>query len=439
MQQILHILLAAGALFACLLLRFLGTPLLYSILACIMAVYLTARLIKYTDRTRRHVIQFLEAIQYEDFSQVFSPGNAPLEQKELYTSFNAVLKKFQQTRAETEAQYRYLQTIVQHIGIGLISFTDSGRVEIMNSAAKKLLQIHHLHYVEELEDVYPSLAHDLINIKRGTNRLIKIQQQDHLLQIMMYGTEFILLGEKHKLVSLQNIQSELEEKEMEAWQNLIRVLTHEIMNSITPIASMASTAEAMIQDAPKKNVTADTLQDIKQALETIERRSNGLLKFVQSYRKLTRLPAPDFQIIPVVDMFTRIQILMQETAAEKGINLSCIVDPETLEITADPNMIEQVLINLINNAVDAVSTKNKPAIVLRALMNSQGRPCIQVQDNGIGILEEVQSRIFIPFFSTKKSGTGIGLSLARQIMRMHSGSIQVQSELNEKTVFTLSF
>lgn len=406
----------------------------------VAAFYQVFLLIRYVEKTQRDLTQFLDAVNYEDFSQTFrSPGSGRIQQ-DLHNAFNKVLQKFIDTRAETEMQYRYLQTVVQHIGIGLIAFRADGGVHMINNAAKKLLKVVTLRSVSDLDSVAPGLAATFLSLRTGQNRLIKIQQPESILQVMVHTTEFILGSEQYTLVSLQNIQSELEEKEMEAWQNLIKVLTHEIMNSITPISSLASTAENLIKKkCDGAQIPPEVKDDIHQALRIIEKRSSGLLHFVESYRRLTRLPAPDFQILPVSDLFSRIEQLLRQSLENMGIVFSIDIDPRSLELTADPNMVEQVLINLINNAEHALAGRPAPRIRLSARIGSGGRPCIYVEDNGRGILEEVQNNIFIPFFTTKKEGTGIGLSLARQIMRMHGGSIRVSSIPDQKTTFILQF
>jgi signal transduction histidine kinase len=261
--------------------------------------------------------------------------------------------------------------------------------------------------------------------------------------LFIHATSFIVQNRSLTLISIQNIQSELEEKELEAWQNLIRVLTHEIMNSITPISSLASTANKILEQA-QQNIEGqldvhEVIHDVKQAVQTIDTRSQGLLKFVESYRKLTRLPKPEFQIVSVRKLFEHIIPLMLPKFQEKGILFSQKIEPETLEITADPSLIEQVLINLIQNAVDWSDRNRQIKILLEADLGTAGHPLIRVTDNGPGIEKEALEKIFIPFFTTKQDGSGVGLSLSRQIMRLHKGTISVQSKPDENTIFTLRF
>ena len=401
-------------------------------------------LILYVEKTNRDLRRFLEAIKFEDFSQTFTISGLGTSFSELKQAFNDVLQKFYQTRAEKEEHYRYLQTVVQHIGIGLISYQQDGKVELINNAAKKLLRVPRLKNIHSLESFSKELVDSLLKIRPGQKALVKVEDNDEVLYLALYATEFSMRGQKYTMVSVQNIQSELEEKEMEAWQNLIRVLTHEIMNSVTPIASLASTANDLLMQIPEdqedsKKTPLTAIDDVSSAVQTIERRSQGLLRFVDSYRKLTRLPKPNFQIFPISELFERVQQLMQSQISEWGIDFQTRVDPESLELTADPEMIEQVLINLLMNAIQASAKKRKARVRLTASMDDRGRTAIRVTDNGPGITDEAIDKIFIPFFTTKKEGSGIGLSLARQIIRLHRGSISVQSKPHVETVFTLRF
>ena len=260
-------------------------------------------LVLYVEKTNRDLRRFLEAIKFEDFSQTFTISGLGTSFGELKQAFNDVLQKFYQTRAEKEEHYRYLQTVVQHIGIGLISYQPDGKVELINNAAKKLLRVPRLKNIHSLESFSKELVDSLLKIRPGQKALVKVEDNDEVLYLALYATEFSMRGQKYTMVSVQNIQSELEEKEMEAWQNLIRVLTHEIMNSVTPIASLASTANDLLMQIPEdqedlKMTPLTAIDDVSSAVQTIERRSQGLLRFVDSYRKLTRLPKPNFQIFP---------------------------------------------------------------------------------------------------------------------------------------------
>ena len=334
--------------------------------------------------------------------------------------------------------------MVQHVAIGLIAFHPDGEVHLINTAAKRLFRIPHLKNIKTLDTLSNPLVETLFRLKPREKALVKIEADGDLMHLALYATEFKLSGQSFSLVSIQNIHSELEEKEIEAWEKLIRVLTHEIMNSITPIASLASTIKELIKESydllpeGEKN-KIEALDDIDQASHTIQKRSQGLLHFVDAYRNLTLIPKPNMQIFPIKDLLARVEKLMQANIEKKSINFKVKVEPQSLELTADPELMEQVLINLLLNALQAVEKNEKPKIDLEARMHGRGRIIIQVSDNGPGILEENIEKIFIPFFSTKEGGSGIGLSLSRQIMRLHNGSIGVHSDPGVETVFTLRF
>ena len=412
------------------------------IFVALAAVYQIFALIRYVTRTNRDLARLLESIRYADFSQSFTNQLKGSGFEELQTTFGAVIKEFQQAKIEKEEHLRYLQTIVDHVGIALIAFNVNGNVELLNNAAKRLLNIPQLRNINQLEKLSRNLTETLTNLSPGDNRLIKIEQGDDLLQLSIYATGFVLRQEQLILASMQNIQTELEEKEMEAWQNLIRVLTHEIVNSITPIASLASTAHGLLKNSPRLangDAENEKLMDVRDAVETIEKRSQGLLTFINNYRELTRIPKPNFQIVAVKDLFERIQTLMTDQFEQNQIDFYIQIDPETIEITADPNLIEQVLINLCKNSIEAVDAKTDPHIRLNAATDGLGNPVIKVIDNGKGIAEEISEKIFIPFYTTKPKGSGIGLSLSRQVMRSHKGTLSVISRPDVETIFALRF
>jgi signal transduction histidine kinase len=408
----------------------------------VIIIYQTYALIHYVEKTNRDLTRFFTSIRYSDFSQTFKDVGLGSSFDGLRKAFTEVMNAFRKTRTEKEEHYQYLQTIVQHIGIGLIAYQSNGDVELINTAAKRLLGIAALKNIHSLETFSQPLVETLLKIKPKGRALIKVEDQNELLHLALYATEFKLRGQIFSLVSIQNIHSELEEREIEAWQKLIRVITHEIMNSITPISSLASTINEMLKDTlPKEEqkIDPESWVDIHDAAQTIQKRSQGLLHFVDAYRNLTLIQKPNFRLFPVKELFTRAEKLMQANIKAKSIRFRKNVDPKTLELTADPELIEQVLINLLLNALQAVEGQKKAKIELMALLDGRGRILIQVKDNGPGIDQENLEKIFIPFFSTKEKGSGIGLSLSRQIMRLHHGSITVQSEPKKHTTFTLRF
>ncbi|KPL14703.1 MAG: histidine kinase [Bacteroides sp. SM23_62] len=414
------------------------------ILVVVLIIFQVFSLIRYVDRTNRDLTSFLESIRFSEFTRSFQIEGMGSSFDELNRAFNDVINDFQKVRSEKEEHFHYLQSIVQNIDVSIIAYRKDGTVEMINKAAKKLFQIHSLKNVKGLEQLSPNLVNTLINISPGENTLVKVQDQDDILQLAIYATEFKVKDKLIILATINNIQNVLEEQETEAWQKLIRVLTHEIMNSITPIASLSSTLEIMLKGITEggnvqEDMDLDAVMEIQQALQTINKRSTGLLHFVNTYRNLTRIPKPNFKIFPVRDLFKNIYLLMEEEISEHKVKFVTNIEPDNIEVSADEQLIEQVIINLIRNSMHALDGRKDPTIELKTYYNKRGRVTIQVADNGTGILPEVLDKIFIPFFTTKQSGSGIGLSLSRQILRLHNGTITAHSIPNKETIFTLTF
>jgi two-component system nitrogen regulation sensor histidine kinase NtrY len=397
-------------------------------------------LIRYVERTNRELARFLESIRYSDFSAGFTTGTQGPGFDELNRVYSEVVSRFREISLEREESYRYLQAVVQHVGIGMIAFGPDGVVELINASAKKLFDIPRLGRIDDLAEVSPGLVDILKSIEPGGNELIKITAAGELLQIYIYATELRLRRTILKLVSFQNIRPELEAKEMEAWQNLIRVLTHEIKNSLTPIASLTSSMEDMLEARERaEGIDDETLQDIHVALSTIKKRSEGLIRFTDAYRSLTKIKEPELQSFPVSDLVARVEKLSSKQIAEAGGTMITQIEPPGLKLHADPQLVEQVLINLVLNSIDAIEGSQGGRIEISAFVDGRNHIVIRVADDGRGIVAEALEKIFIPFFSTKKDGSGIGLSLSRQIMRLHHGDLTAESEPGERTVFTMRF
>lgn len=415
------------------------------VLVALLVIFQIYSLYRYTDKTNRELAGFIESIRYSEFNRTFQIEGMGSSFDELARAFNDVIKDFQAVRSEKEEHFHYLQSIVQNIDVSIIAFQRDGSVEMVNKSAKKLFQINSLKNINALESLSPELVKTLLEIKPGENKLIKVQDQEDLLQLDINATELKIKEKEIILATIKNLQNVLEEQEAEAWQKLIRVLTHEIMNSITPIASLSSTLDIMLKDLvgeeKKQNLVLDleTTGEIQTALQTINKRSTGLLHFVNTYRNLTRIPKPNFKIASIAELFKNITLLLEEEMKKDHICFNAKIEPKGLEFSADEELIEQVLINLIKNSMHALENRPDPHIELRAFVNKRGRVTMQVYDNGHGILPDVIDKIFIPFFTTKPSGSGIGLSLSRQIMRLHNGTITANSTPGKGTLFTLTF
>lgn len=411
-------------------------------------IFQVVQLIRYVEQTNEKLTKFLNSIRYSDFSRSFPDQGLGTSFEKLNEAFTKVIEEFKKERAEKHENYRYLQTVVQHIGIGLISFNQDGEVELINTAAKRLFDIPTLRNIQALKKVSKPLFKAVTNLEGGNRTLVRVIMEHETMQLAISATEFRMQNDMYKLVSLQNIHTELEEKEMEAWQNLTQVLAHEIMNSITPIASLSDTVHLLLKhNAKHKNdsyeIDKESLKDVKEALETINNRSHGLMEFVNSYRDFTQIPEPNFEVFKVKKLLQRVKNLNKGEAKAEDVSIEIEVEPDSLEVTADPHLIEQVLINLTKNAFRALEETEDGLIRLESNLNEDGSVVINVRDNGPGIKPENQQKIFIPFYSTDKptsrGGSGIGLSLSRQIMRKHRGTLTVQSYRQSGTTFKLKF
>jgi len=410
----------------------------------LFTVFLIYELITYIETTNKKLTSFLQSIKHADFSTSFTDHGMGKSFDELNNAFNEVIGEFQKYRSEKEEHLNYLLTVIHHVSIGMIAFKADGKIDQYNKAVTDMFKIRHFKNIRDLKSLKDDLPERLMKMKAGDTVLIKVFVQDELLQLAIHATQFRMRGDDFTLISLQNIHNELEEKEIESWQKLIRVLTHEIMNSITPISSLAGTVRGMLLDEADENqvklnqLDDEDVESVYSALNTIEKRSQGLLNFVEIYRNLTRIPKPNFRYFPVLQVFENAEQLLKPKIDELGIDYSYKIMPEGLMVTADPDLLDQVIINLLLNAVDAVKDKTTPAISLLAT-DFNGRIKIEVRDNGYGIKPDIMDKIFMPFFTSKKHGSGIGLSLSRQIMHLHKGTIAVRSKPDEGSVFILMF
>ncbi|MEX2605211.1 MAG: HAMP domain-containing sensor histidine kinase [Gracilimonas sp.] len=445
---ILRVVLLAASL---LLFMYLILETSYYVSISILALVIIGQiitLIKYLERTNILLTRFLEAIRYSDFTGSFRNHGLGSNFEELNESFSKVIERFKEERSEKEESIRYLETVVQHIGIGLMCVNGKGEVVLLNTAAKRLFKVATIRNLESLKSISKALYKTVEKQKSGNRNLIRISIQNETLQLAMYATEFRMRDEAYKLISFQNIHTELEEKEMEAWQNLTQVLAHEIMNSITPISSLSGTVKMLLEERIGKGnetveLNTETIEDVRDALNTISNRSQGLMRFVNSYRDFTQIPEPKFEHFSVLDTLKRTASLMSSQAGEAGVEIEVESDPESLELTADPHLVEQVLINLVKNAIRVLSNQKNGKILMKGSIEESGKVIIQIEDNGPGVKKAMSEKIFIPFYTVgsndKSKGSGIGLSLSRQIMRLHGGSLILNSEKGKGSVFTMRF
>ncbi|WP_299758189.1 ATP-binding protein [uncultured Pontibacter sp.] len=403
-------------------------------------------LIHFVERTNRDISSFLQSIRHSDFTQRFATEGTHYSYRELYQSFNDISEAFQRVKTERQAHYHYLQAIVEQVGVGILSFDEEGEVQLVNHVTKELLHVPHLRHISSLERVSPELVQALYTIGHEEKKLVTLHRNEQQLLLNLNATELLSQGQQLKIVTLQNIQSELEEQELQTWQKVIRVLTHEIMNSVTPVVSLASTVnnlleqEVMAKHAAGESIDGEVLEDMKAGLTTIEKRSAGMLHFVKNYRRLMRLPVSELRPVRVVELLRNVHTLLLRQAEQQQVSLKMYLPDEKTEVLADAEQLEQVLINLIKNGVEACQKKHEePCVEVVAFISETERDKlrIDVTDNGPGIPNDVLDKIFIPFYTTKKQGSGIGLSLSKQIVRQHGGSIRVHSRPGE-TTFSLS-
>jgi nitrogen fixation/metabolism regulation signal transduction histidine kinase len=403
-------------------------------------------LARYVTRSNYELAKFLQAVRQRDFTQQFNekPHNHSLGP--LHQAFNQISQTFKQLEIEKEAQFQYMQTILQLIDTGIMAFDEEGEVEWVNEAFKKILAIPYLKSLNGLEKRYPQLLEAILELQPGENKLQKIKLPQGTTQLLLSATAFTLQHHNLTLVAIKNVSSAVDETETEAWQKLLRVMTHEIMNSVAPIASLADSLGRHLQAEREEQEASgelppnhELLQDTEEGISIIKKRSEGLLRFAHFYRNLNKSQNILLTTVYVQELFNSIGTLMHPRLEEQGIALSCQVSSPELTLNGDVNLLEQVLINLILNAARAVKDVPEPQVWLSAGRQENGKIIIEVRDNGTGIPEALMESIFIPFFTSHKDGSGIGLSLAKHIMLLHKSTIQVESQEGVGSVFRLVF
>ncbi len=412
-----------------------------SILALIVLGQIV-EMVYFVNSINHKLARFLDSIRFNDFSSSFTSDSKKGDSfKAVNMAFNDVMDVFKQTRAEKEEQMLFLQVIIQHINSGIISFNSQGQIGVINNSAKHLLQIPQFRDITDLGKLSEALLKEVMEMKPGQRISKKINNNLHLI---IQSTSLKMGGESWTLLSLQNINAELQSNELEAWQNLTKVLRHEIMNSITPISSLVESLRTILDEDTFLQeggmlIRRDGFQDMQEGLDTIANRSRGLVSFVNAYRDYTNIPKPNKTTVKVTDLFGNVLQLMKEDLKTNEVKVDTFVEPEDCEIHCDEDQITMILINLVKNAAESLQNSADRTIWLSAQNQGDLGTTIQVEDHGPGIVPEALERIFVPFYTTKKTGSGIGLAISRQIMNLHRGSLQVKSTQNEKTIFSLNF
>jgi len=414
----------------------------YLFICIFLIILLAINLLTFMNRTNRKIRFFFDSVRNDDSSLSFSVDEKDKSLREIYNSMNRVNRQIQQLKIENRNQEQYFQILLEHIATGIITYVDNGYIMHTNSAAKRLLSTDVLTHLKQIERIDQKLFHAIKTIKPNERRLIAFTVEHNEIQLSLKATSFRTNDKELVILSIQDIKNELDEKELESWMKLIRVLMHEIMNSITPITSLSESLSRIYTSGGDpvlpQQVTDKTIKTTLQGLNVIMEQGKGLMSFVESYRKLTRVPEPEKKSFRVADLLSRIQILYGSLDKSDRINLTFSLKDPDLEIYADQNLISQVLINLVKNALEANENNPDGNIRILAGTDNNNHPEICVIDNGPGITEENLDEIFVPFFTTRQNGSGIGLSISKQIMKMHGGNLRVRSNPGKETVFCLS-
>lgn len=403
----------------------------------LLTIFQIILLLQYINKINRKLSLFFDSVKTEDYNVVFTDDKSSGEFYELNIQLDKLSKHFKNVVLKREEQDEYFKAVIEHVGIGIFAFDSKGGIRFVNSEALKLFGLTRLKNIFSLDYIHPNLSDFFKQLLPGQQQLLELNRATETLQLAARVTKYKIAGEDLNLISLQNIKPELDLKETETWQKMIRILTHEIMNSVSPITSLANS----LSDLIKKDKTPNTKMKDKldKGLSTIKNRGEGMMDFVRKYRNLAILPLPQITEISVKELMNELCILFEESFEQAEIKFKCTIKPANLILKADREQIEQVLINLIKNSIWAVKGSEEKKISIKAFMTMNSRIQIEVKDSGIGFDDELLDKIFIPFFTTRDEGSGIGLSLARQIMVMLGGSISAHSNTGEGALFVLSF
>ena len=410
----------------------------------VLAVALLVELVRYVESVNRELAGFLAFVAHDDFAVSLPLARKGRVFRDLESAYRLLAGKYRNLNLQRAANHQYLEALVEHVSVALICLDGNGAVTLMNREAKELFKTPHLASLKSFGRIDPKLPAAIEELADGGRALIGIKIADESLQLALFATEFELLGERYKLISFQNIRDELEQREIDYSQKLIKVLTHEIMNSVTPIISLTKLIRDRLVDERTgelsvPNLASDEQHDLARGLASIHSRGSGLLKFVQAYSALTNLPRPSVADVDVAVLLDRVHALMAPALEADDVRLEVQAAGANLTVRADPQQIEQVLINLVKNAAEALAGRDDGRVLLRGSRDDRGKVLIQVIDNGPGIDSAHLDDIFLPFFTTKRSGSGVGLSVSRQIMALNKGLLTVRTALGTGSEFTLKF
>lgn len=432
------LIIVSSLLFAFLFAR---TEYLFSQIIMLILISLqTFELIRFSRRMSRELSKFLTAIRYGDMTVNFKMDRLGRDFKSLSLAFRDLIHSFHEVKIEKEAQFQLLQLIIDKISVGVIAYKEDGEVLLMNQSAAELLHIQKVTHWHFLRERVIHFAREIEEMASSGRKLIEFNHQDNQVQLSVVVHFLSFREEACRVITFHDIRDEIEQKEIEAWYKLIRILTHEIMNSLTPLGSLTDTILMLLEENGEQKslgkISEQQITDIRSSVQTIRKRSMGILNFVEDYRKLTHIPHPEFEHVFVQDLFQGVIRFLNSMLDENKIKVVMNVSPDDLAIQMDPNLMEQVLINLMTNAVYA-SKNAKTKIIELMAWRDDNRFCIAVTDQGKGIDPDKMNKIFIPFFSTREGGSGIGLSFSKHVIHLHHGRIKVESKPGVKTTFMI--
>lgn len=397
-------------------------------------------LYRYVHKRFTEVADFFESVKYRDFSRWFSETHGTKDMQELHKGFNLVNATIKSINSERQAQLVYLQKILEMVDVGILAYNlNSGDVLWINESMLQILDLPRFKNIGFVERRRSKMYDELFDTYHNTAVSVKLEVHKETIKTLISDTVFQVEEQSFKLIVLQNIEETLNRNESEAWKKLLSVMTHEIMNSIAPITSLAETLQGQVEEAIESPQNTIELEDLGDGIKSIKKRSEGLMKFAQTYRSLNKVTRLNRSTIKSQELFENISILMQPSLQQRDIELVFKTAQPDVELDIDVYLLEQVLINLILNAIDACAENPEGKVEVFSGLSQNNHPQITVVDNGKGIPAEIMDTIFVPFYSTKKTGSGIGLSLCKQIMTLHGGKVQVQSEEGEGAIMKLIF
>jgi len=395
----------------------------------------------YMNRIHRDIRKFMDALRSQDTTQLFNDRKKERYFGKLYASFNEITRKFRLVRIEKEVENQFFRETIKQSASGIMAVTEDEQISLINAAALQLFGVDELKSLSELKGIHPEFA-DLVASEDIRNHQVTILVKGKMVQMAVKATEMNLDGTAVRIYSFLDISREMARNEVEAWQKLIRVLNHEITNSVVPLHILSTSLFDLFKDGERQLKASEIDDEVVDrtilGLATIIKRSGGLKDFLDTYKSFTDIGEPSCSNIRISEMFDHIISLLEKELAHSGVKIIQDIHPPELKFVADEKLIEQTIINLVRNSMFALEKKDSPEIRLKAIQ-FDGKVSIEVADNGSGISKEIIDSIFIPFFTTRKEGSGIGLSLARQIMQMHNGVIHVDTHEGRGSTFTLSF